>query len=327
MAFYDCPGFKDNKGEEFEISNSFFIQRLLDIYKKVKIVLIVDESHISETRADKFPKLIKGLHKAFDNFSEIRDGVMLIVNRADGDHPFDSYIREMEKMIEMKGERNYLFEKEEREFVKFLISNRKIFLFRSPKKEDKDKKWVPPQEERGLLKLIKGLNYVKSRHIQNILSESAKLAIRDFIDEITSRSNFKIELICTEIVNSYAAKILSAGRDLQQIFILKEEVINLAEKVKDAQPESILGILQKEVASNKIQDFEEDFSSVLFFKGIYDKTSSYFSNLRNKIYSELTHLLTKFDKRITTIQKEEQENKEKVVQAQKIKELKEQRER
>ena len=41
-AFYDCPGFKDNKGEEYEISNSFFIQRLLDIYPKVKIVLMMD---------------------------------------------------------------------------------------------------------------------------------------------------------------------------------------------------------------------------------------------------------------------------------------------
>ena len=57
------------------------------------MVLIVDESHISETRADKFPKLIKGLHKAFGNFSEIRDGVLLIVNRADGDHNYSNYIR------------------------------------------------------------------------------------------------------------------------------------------------------------------------------------------------------------------------------------------
>lgn len=47
LAFYDCPGFKDNQGEEREISNSFFVQRLLDIYQKVKLVLIIDESHIS----------------------------------------------------------------------------------------------------------------------------------------------------------------------------------------------------------------------------------------------------------------------------------------
>lgn len=60
---------------------------------------------------------------------------------------------------------------------------------------------------------------------------------------------------------------------------------------------------------NKIQDFEEDFASIMFFKGIYDKTGIYFSNLTNKIYSELTHLITKLDKRITVIQREVHEEK------------------
>ena len=32
------------------------------------------------------------------------------------------------------------------------------------------------------MKCIKELQYVRSKHIENILSESAKLAIRDFID-------------------------------------------------------------------------------------------------------------------------------------------------
>lgn len=82
MAFYDCPGFKDNKGEEYEISNSFFVQRLLDIYPKVKIVLVIDESHISEDRADKLPKLLRNLHKSFKSFSDIQDGCCILINRA-----------------------------------------------------------------------------------------------------------------------------------------------------------------------------------------------------------------------------------------------------
>ena len=49
----------------------------------------------------------------------------------------------------------------------------------------------------------------------------------------------------------------------------------------------------------------------MFFKGIYDKTSTYFSNLVNKIYSELSHLLTKLDKSITVIQRENEEEKQK----------------
>lgn len=77
-----------------------------------------------------------------------------------------------------------------------MVDQNRIVLFRQPKKEDKNKKFVPGDSELSIMRTIKGSNYVKSKHILNILSESAKLAIRDFIDEITNRSNTKIEAIC-----------------------------------------------------------------------------------------------------------------------------------
>ena len=48
----------------------------------------------------------------------------------------------------------------------------------------------------------------------------------------------------------------------------------------------------------------------MFFKGIYDKTATYFSNLINKIYTELSHLLVKMDHRILKVQKDEQQDME-----------------
>ena len=48
----------------------------------------------------------------------------------------------------------------------------------------------------------------------------------------------------------------------------------------------------------------------MFFKGIYDKTATYFSNLVNKIYTELSHLLVKMDHRILKVQKDEQQEVE-----------------
>ena len=42
----------------------------------------------------------------------------------------------------------------------------------------------------------------------------------------------------------------------------------------------------------------------MFFKNIYDKTATYFSNIVNKIYSELSGLLTIIDQKITIIQRE-----------------------
>lgn len=63
----------------------------------------------------------------------------------------------------------------------------------------------------------------------------------------------------------------------------------------------------------------------MFFKGIYDKTSTYFSNLINKIYSELSHLLTKLDKRITVIQREQHEEKQKEKETEELKQREVQR--
>jgi len=65
----------------------------------------------------------------------------------------------------------------------------------------------------------------------------------------------------------------------------------------------------------------------MFFKNIYDKTATCFSNLVNKIYSELSHLLVKMDNRIMKVQKEEQEEVERQRQVQRRRELQEQREK
>ena len=93
---------------------------------------------------------------------------------------------------------------------------------------------------------------MRSRHILNILSESAKLAIRDFIDEITNQSNIKIETICTEIVDVYTGRVREMGRDVRGLIGIKEEVIGLAEEIKSADKIDIVKILQRELRSNKI---------------------------------------------------------------------------
>ena len=69
------------------------MQRLLDIYPKVKIVLLIDESHISEARADKLPRLTKNLLKSFKTFEDIKEGVIMIINRAERDLGINEYNR------------------------------------------------------------------------------------------------------------------------------------------------------------------------------------------------------------------------------------------
>jgi len=84
-------------------------------------------------------------------------------------------------MIQLKNENGYLFTEEERLFMDFLMFKKRVMLFRQAGK-DNSNRFEAGEYERSLLKVIKDMQFVKSKHIQNILSESAKLAIRDFID-------------------------------------------------------------------------------------------------------------------------------------------------
>ena len=85
-------------------------------------------------------------------------------------------------MCDLKNERGSLFEREEQNFLRFLVNQGRIILFKEPLKEDRNKRFVPSEHEKGIMTAIKRSDFVKSKHILNILSESAKLAIRDFID-------------------------------------------------------------------------------------------------------------------------------------------------
>lgn len=153
---------------------------------------MIDESHISEARADKLPRLTKNLLRSFKTFNDIKEGVILIINRADKDLDIENYCKEIRKMAQLKNERGFLFGEEEQQFLNYLVENKRIKLFKTPQKKDKDTVFVPTIYEADIMPSIKNSDFVKSKHILNIVSESAKIAIRDYIDNLTIRTNGKV---------------------------------------------------------------------------------------------------------------------------------------
>lgn len=174
-------------------------------------------------------------------------------------------------------------------------------------KKDKGKPFQPTEHELDIFPSIKRSDFVKSRHILNIVSESAKIAIRDYIDEVTIRSNAKIERVSAQIAEKVNLKLTEAGKQIPVLIEIKQDIMNLAEEVKQQSGQNILALIKREVPDSTDTDFEDDFESIMFFKGIYDKTETYFSNLINKTYSELSLVLNKLDAKIIRLQKEEQE--------------------
>ena len=78
------------------------------------------------------------------------------------------------------------------------MKENKVCLF---KQAEKEKAGKPLEfEQTNLTNLIKDANYVKSKKIKNIISESAKLAIRDLIDKLSSEADSKISTLCESLI-------------------------------------------------------------------------------------------------------------------------------
>lgn len=56
------------------------------------------------------------------------------------------------------------------------------------------------------MNLIRDTNFVKSKKIKNIISESAKLSIREFVDHLADEADPKIQKLCQEIIKDFSYK-------------------------------------------------------------------------------------------------------------------------
>lgn len=80
-----------------------------------------------------------------------------------------------------------------------------------------------------MLNLIKDTHYVKSKKIKNIISESAKLCIRDFIDRVAVDSEEKIQRLSQEIIKqfSYETRNLS-DNEIEAAKETKKRIVKFA---------------------------------------------------------------------------------------------------
>lgn len=78
----DCPGFSDTREPKFEIAASFFVKKVLEYAKRVKIVLV--ENHFSLTEgADRFglKRLLKHVSELMPNVNHFRGSMVLLATK------------------------------------------------------------------------------------------------------------------------------------------------------------------------------------------------------------------------------------------------------
>ncbi len=83
-VMFDTPGFGDNKGAQQDLVNAFYLKRLIDVSKKIKIIFVTRFSHM-EANADVFLKSLKLFCAAFCDNPHFHESVAILIT----DTPLD----------------------------------------------------------------------------------------------------------------------------------------------------------------------------------------------------------------------------------------------
>ena len=81
------------------------------------------------------------------------------------------------------------------------------------------------------MKLIKDSNYIKGKKIKNIISESAKLAIRDLVDNLSRQADEKITKFCENLVWEILSSKKTVVNSLDDAMEIKEKMLGLMEEI------------------------------------------------------------------------------------------------
>jgi len=81
VTYCDCPGFGDPDGEDVDIRNSVLINSLFKDSPRAKVLLVIPEASLIETRATHFLKLLNEVVGIFPNTEQLKQALCLVFTK------------------------------------------------------------------------------------------------------------------------------------------------------------------------------------------------------------------------------------------------------
>ncbi|MGC0371452.1 MAG: hypothetical protein DGJ47_000141 [Rickettsiaceae bacterium] len=97
-VIWDCPGFKDTDAAQ-EIANAFYIRELCKSSDKVKFILVVSDSELTNNRSTPFLETLEQMVKTFDDIDDIKDSVSLVVTGSRSRKDSEKIINTLDRIL------------------------------------------------------------------------------------------------------------------------------------------------------------------------------------------------------------------------------------
>jgi hypothetical protein len=99
----------------------------------------------------------------------------------------------------------------------------------------------------------------------------------------------------------------TAAATSNEVEVAIEKVSNLVAELKKEDEWNIADLIKEQLPGLVDGEIGRDFTSILFLRSIYQKSSSYFTVLKHKLISELTVFHSELTNQCTSLKQREQE--------------------
>ena len=240
ITYADCPGFKDNRGEEINIANAINIRNMVRDAKSVRALILIEFANLISNRAQNLSELIKISTKLFngeESLKKNKNSLIVGVTKLNKDIGTVHYVKNMKSLLDKYFSDSIAGNLRDRVItfdpLEFIIEGgvrRDVII-------DMIKKLNPIEDHKKMfgtilldsdLKMLTEASYKISDEIDNILNkEPNKIKIEDFIlvkEQFEYMLYFNIiehkgvESLLKHIENNIASKFVSISKEFTQLY-------------------------------------------------------------------------------------------------------------
>jgi hypothetical protein len=292
-AFWDCPGFEDTKGPIQDIANAFYINRIFENSKEVKILLVISNSQLIGDRTS--TKIVKKFSNIFKDITSIMDSLSVVITKVGTRYKVDKY-RGLFRAIQE--EQSESCTENEKIFYEFLANKGRLELMYAPKEDG-----IYAINE-TIINIVHGSKYMKSPQINIPIADSSRSAVYKLIDESKKWLKEYNNQLVKKIISSFDSKKdelknkeVELSLYLSKYYNLVSRLLSTKEDVDKNKLQNYYLILDEVTGSSKVSvNIYPVMESVKFCKKIVENNDSLsslahhkFDELHAQLNNELTH--------------------------------------
>jgi energy-coupling factor transporter ATP-binding protein EcfA2 len=211
-AFWDCPGFDDNRGVEYEITNAFLFKKLFDAHRTCKILIVVSDVDLNDIRALLLLSAVRALDAFFQSDIErIRPGLMLVVSRADPDKTVIQIRDTFQSIIDTTA---FALTDRQKDIFR-VFKNNPIIMFKKPVVEGA----FDTACAQEYLETIGNLGVINNLQVNSIVSTASNVILLETYANLLHSIRLEIDNLMSSLSLQLQGSIMSsqASRDLQEL--------------------------------------------------------------------------------------------------------------